>query len=107
MQTQRRTFLKSMAMLAGSSFVSSWLHPLSAQTRDQLAAFDQLSVDEIVENEEFWGIVRQAFVSSPNLINLNSGGVSPHSRQVQEAVTAYTREANEAPGFYMWRRMQR
>lgn len=107
MTTKRREFLKTFAALSGGTLISPWLQPLRAKTQDILADFDHLTAEETATNEDFWGIVRQAFTSSPNMINLNSGGVSPHPMQVQEAVTAYTRFANEAPANYMWREMGR
>lgn len=107
MTTKRRQFLKTFAALSGGTLLSPWLKPLQAQTQDRLQAFDNIPAETLATNEDFWGIVRQAFTSSPNMINLNSGGVSPHSKQVQEAVTAYTRFANEAPANYMWREMTR
>ncbi len=32
---------------------------------------------DIVNDEEFWFYVQQAFTVSSNIINLNNGGVSP------------------------------
>ncbi len=107
MTTKRRQFLKTFATLSGGALLSPWLQPLGAQTSSRLAAYEHFSPEDLATNEEFWGIVRQAFSSSPNIINLNSGGVSPHPRQVQEAVTAYNRHANEVPAYYMWREMGR
>lgn len=107
MTTKRRHFLKTFAALSGGTLLAPWLQPAQAQMQHHLQAFDDIPSEKLATNEEFWGIVRQAFTSSPNMINLNSGGVSPHSKQVQEAVIAYTRYANEAPANYMWREMGR
>ena len=54
-------------------------------------------------DEDFWNLISQAYTVSPNLINLNNGGVSPQPLVVQEAVERYNRLSNEAPSFYMWR----
>lgn len=107
MTTKRRQFLKTFAALSGGAILSPWLNPLHGQAQSQLEAFQDIPANTLATNEDFWGIVRQAFTSSPNMINLNSGGVSPHTKQVQEAVTAYTRYANEAPANFMWREMGR
>jgi hypothetical protein len=41
----------------------------------------------LAQDESFWAQIRQQFAISPNLINLNNAGVSPHPRVVGEAVT--------------------
>ena len=44
----------------------------------------------------------QAYTVSPNLLNLNNGGVSPQPKVVQDAVDRYYHLSNEAPTYYMW-----
>jgi hypothetical protein len=39
---------------------------------------------------------------SPNIINLNNGGVAPQPKVVQDAHIRYYQYANEAPSYYMW-----
>lgn len=89
----RRNFIKKVGTLASLSFLSS---PLS---------FSRPSFR--VDDEDFWAEIRRAYTESSTLINLNNGGVSPHPKSVQEVVERYTRFANEAPGYYMWRVMGR
>ena len=55
------------------------------------------------DNEDFWGWVRESFTVSPNVINLNNGGVSPQPKVVQEAHIKYYQLCNEGPSYYMWR----
>ncbi len=64
------------------------------------------SPQQAAKDEDFWFQIRQAFDYSPNLINLNNGGVSPSPRVVQEAQRHYQHMANEAPGYYMWRQLR-
>lgn len=52
--------------------------------------------------DQFWQIIRNEFTVSPNIINLNNGGVSPQPRSVQEAHIRFYRYSNEAPSHYMW-----
>ncbi|MEY3367421.1 MAG: hypothetical protein RI973_576, partial [Bacteroidota bacterium] len=78
----------------------------SAQGRDLLSALDHYSstaASDLAQDEDFWQLVRQAYTVSPNIINLNNGGVSPHPKVVQEAVERYNQLSNEAPSYYMWR----
>lgn len=78
----------------------------SAQGRDLLSALDEYRdapASVLAQEEDFWQLVRQAYTVSPNIINLNNGGVSPHPMVVQEAVERYNQLSNEAPSYYMWR----
>jgi selenocysteine lyase/cysteine desulfurase len=106
MKQARRKFLKTLGAFSGALFAPPLLLP--AQSQPLFPEFYQeVPPEKLARDEDFWALVREAFNSSPNLINLNSGGVSPQPEEVQEAVTAYTRHANEAPAYYMWRTMGR
>lgn len=52
---------------------------------------------------DFWAWVQQNYTVSPNIINLNNGGVSPSPKPVQDTFERYNRFCNEAPSYYMWR----
>lgn len=54
-------------------------------------------------DEDFWRQIRMAYAVSPNIINLNNGGVSPSPRATMDALDYYNRMCNEAPSYYMWR----
>lgn len=54
-------------------------------------------------DEDFWNLISQAYTSSPSIIDLNNGGVSPQPKVVQEAVEHFNRLCNQAPSYYMWR----
>lgn len=53
-------------------------------------------------DEDFWALVRQAYTVSPQIINLNNGGVSPQPESVQRAMIRYYQMSNEGPSYYMW-----
>jgi selenocysteine lyase/cysteine desulfurase len=53
-------------------------------------------------DEDFWGWIREAYTVSPNIINLNNGGVAPQPKVVQDAHIRYYQYCNEAPSYYMW-----
>ncbi|MBL7764838.1 MAG: aminotransferase class V-fold PLP-dependent enzyme [Chitinophagaceae bacterium] len=59
--------------------------------------------ESLAGNEDFWYTVQQAYTTSPGLINLNNGGVSPAPKIVQDAMKRYYDLSNEAPSYYMWR----
>lgn len=58
---------------------------------------------DVTRDETFWLEVQQAFTVDRSLINLNSGGVSPSPRIVQEAMKGHLDYSNEAPVYTMWR----
>ena len=57
----------------------------------------------LVNDEQFWYQIKNMYSSSPGLLNLNNGGVSPQPIVVQEAHERYIKMSNEAPSYYMWR----
>jgi len=62
-----------------------------------------LSPAEAARNEEYWAVMARAYTVSPQIINLNNGGVSPQPLVVQEALDRYNRMSNEGPTYFMWR----
>lgn len=99
----RRSFIQqfSKASLAGLALPYLDTHQLPA-----IAAYKNragYTDEELVADERFWGRVQQAYTVSPNLINLNNGGVSPQVQTVQDAEDQLNRQANQGPAYYMWR----
>lgn len=54
------------------------------------------------DQNDFWSQVRSAFTPDNSLINLQSGGVSPAPRVVQDAMKRYLDYSNTAPTYTMW-----
>jgi selenocysteine lyase/cysteine desulfurase len=69
-------------------------------------ATPHFSPEELASEEDFWFEVQQAFTLDRTLINLNSGGVSPSPRFVQDAMRRYLELSNEAPPHTMWRLLE-
>jgi len=101
----RRSFLSKAAMLASTFLVPS----LKAFSKEELLNFatykPEKSALELASDEDYWWQIQQAYTVSPQIINLNNGGVSPSPMVVQNAVDRYNKLANEAPSYYMWRIM--
>src|SRR6187549_2940829 len=99
---QRRTFLSQLAAAGAAPLLPSFLLPgadlswLTGYKKSNAAM--PLSMDE-----KFWYQVKTMYSTSPGLLNLNNGGVSPQPLIVQEAHERYDRMCNEAPSYYMWR----
>lgn len=99
----RRNFLRGLAGTAGTfSFLSLANNSFATEARRQFEKFHALSPGAAVEDDDFWTWIKESFTVSPNIINLNNGGVSPQPKVVQDAHIRYYQYCNEAPSYYMW-----
>lgn len=99
MSINRRLFVKQLGATLGTAtifpgiaFGEEWLNP----------DYPGLPPSGLSE-DDFWAFMQQAYTTSPNIINLNNGGVSPQPKVVQDTFVRYNALSNEAPSFYMWR----
>ena len=97
--TTRRTFFRQTA----GAFVLPNFLPETYAKPIALADTALKSPVEWAQDEDFWAWVKADFTVSPNLLNLNNGGVSPQPKVVQDAHIRFYQYANEAPSYYMWR----
>ncbi len=101
--TDRRTFLRSAATLAGAFSVNSLFHRAHAADFSAAGrAVAHLGPAEVAQNEDFWGVIQRCYSVNPDIVNLNNGGVSPAPIVVQQAVERYNQLSNEGPSYYMW-----
>ncbi|MBK7335932.1 MAG: aminotransferase class V-fold PLP-dependent enzyme [Saprospirales bacterium] len=99
----RRHFLQKLSAWAGlAAFTPFWNTAAGRSLERALQDVSNLTPDETAIDETFWYQVKQAYTVSPQILNLNNGGVSPQPLVVQEAVERYNRLSNEAPSYYMW-----
>jgi selenocysteine lyase/cysteine desulfurase len=61
------------------------------------------SPEAVAANESLWLEIQNAFTVDRSLVNLNSGGVSPSTARVQDAMKRYLDFSNAAPTYTMWR----
>lgn len=102
--TSRRKFLQNLGAASILPFVPAALNTnKSPEILHRILNYNREKGGAAADDEDFWRLVQEAYTVSPNIINLNNGGVSPQSRRVQEAQELYTRESNEGPAYYMWR----
>jgi selenocysteine lyase/cysteine desulfurase len=100
----RRNFIKIASSLAGTATLAPALKTLAAQhIHEAGTAIQDLTPAEAARHEDYWHTIQQAYTVSPNIINLNNGGVSPQPLVVQDAVERYNRMSNEGPSYFMWR----
>lgn len=101
----RRQFLARLSLPVGAAAIPAVTYAHDMQTT--LSVVSQLAATsgtpgEISRDEDFWFEVRNEFTPDSSLINLQSGGVSPSPRTVQEAVKRYLDYSNTTPTYTMW-----
>lgn len=102
--SSRRHFLKSSLCFAGTIPFLEFSNPSFASEFQRRAEKNlKLSPEASLNDEDFWGWIKEQYTVSPNLLNLNNGGISPQPKCVQEAHIRYYQFANEGPSYYMWR----
>ena len=76
--TDRRTFLRRTATLAGAFSVNSLFRQAHASDFAAAAhAVRDLAPAEVAQNEDYWSVIQRAYSVNPDIVNLNNGGVSP------------------------------
>src|SRR5690349_15325390 len=99
----RRSFLqKTTAALGAFAIAPFAAHGASQQVAEALAELNTLEPVAAAFDDDLWAQMAQAFTVSPNILNLNNGGVSPQPKVVQDAVDRYYHLSNETPTYYMW-----
>src|SRR3569833_2057878 len=104
MINHRRNFIKQAAMLTGAFSAASMFNQVHAEEWQSASKrIAHLDAAQVAEDEEYWSIFQNAYTVSPNIINLNNGGVSPSPLVVQQAVARFNDLSNEGPSYFMWR----
>jgi selenocysteine lyase/cysteine desulfurase len=102
--TNRRSFIRqTAAMLGGLALHQSAQAAFLKDLPESDRSGDLGTIRNPKSEDDFWRQIRLAYASSPNIINLNNGGVSPAPRATLDALDYYNRLCNEAPSYYMWR----
>ncbi|MDZ4715535.1 MAG: aminotransferase class V-fold PLP-dependent enzyme [Cytophagales bacterium] len=102
MPSRRSFFRRSVGLAGAASLTTISGFAASEDISDALFSLNKLSPDQASSDEELWARMAQAYTVSPNILNLNNGGVSPQPKVVQDAVDRYYHLSNEAPTYYMW-----
>jgi selenocysteine lyase/cysteine desulfurase len=98
----RRSFLKMTALASAFSANSLFRQAHAAEWSAASRAIDHLDASAAAQNEDYWSVIQRAYSVSPQIINLNNGGVSPAPIVVQQAVERYNQMTNEGPSYFMW-----
>lgn len=99
--SSRRSFI---SQLGGALALPAFLEQAHAEGFQQLTnQVAGLSPQQMATNEDYWAWIKNEYTVSPNLLNLNNGGVCPQPKAVQDAHIRFYQYCNEAPSYYMWR----
>lgn len=101
MKHDRRQFIQQAAGSLGALGIGGWLDSTTKQSLLEEIGHTLLD-NPGPGDEDFWALIRQAYTVSPQIINLNNGGVSPQPAVVQDAMVRFYHQANEGPSYYMW-----
>ena len=100
----RRAFLDAVGKYSAVSFLSALAQPAWSRNLEKaLHRAEGLPSEQLAKDEVFWQTIQQAFTVSPDLINLNNGGVSPSPKVVQDEMKRLHDISNEGPSYYMLR----
>ena len=102
MSTRRFFFRQAGAAAAGAITLPAFLPDAYGESLQRVVP-SGVTPAQLAQDEDFWSWVKADFTVSPNLLNLNNGGVSPQPKVVQDAHIRFYQYANEAPSYYMWR----
>ncbi len=102
MSISRKKFLKqSLLATAGLSLFDFMQTSTAENWHFHLDRLSKLSLPEA--DEDFWKFIREQYIISPDITNMNNGGVSPQPIPVQKAHVSNYTFCNEGPSYYMWR----
>jgi selenocysteine lyase/cysteine desulfurase len=102
MNSRRSFFRKSLGAAGAVTLTPFAFNAFADDVADALVSMNSERSIPVENDDELWARMAQAFTVSPNILNLNNGGVSPQPKVVQEAVDRYYHYSNEAPTYYMW-----
>ncbi|MFM8347114.1 MAG: aminotransferase class V-fold PLP-dependent enzyme [Bacteroidota bacterium] len=106
--TNRRSFLRRSGSAIGALGLTGFAADAAAGTiTDALQQLNARPIAETLSDDDLWATMAQAYTVTPNILNLNNGGVSPQPKVVQDAVDRYYHLSNEAPTYYMWQILDR
>jgi selenocysteine lyase/cysteine desulfurase len=102
MSSRRSFFRRSLGAAGTLSLAPLVTRAMAEDVSDALTSLNRLQPSEAAADDDLWARMAQAYTVTPNILNLNNGGVSPQPKVVQDAVDRYYHLSNEAPTYYMW-----
>lgn len=104
----RRSFIKRFTATLGTLSITSLSQQAQAEAlEDTWQQFRSLPLEAAVKDEKLWQQVKMAYTVSSNVLYLNSAGLCPQPRVVQEALNRFNNIANAGPTYYVNRFLAR
>ena len=98
----RRSFIKRFTAGLGTLSITSISHRAQAEVlEDTLQQFQVSPLEKSVKDKKLWRQIKLAYTLNSNLLYLNSAGLCPQPKVVQDAVETYNRVANNGPTYYI------
>ncbi len=98
--SSRRNFIQQLTAATGAfTFLPFTNNAFANEAESRYTQFRALDDVDAMTDEDFWGWVKEQYTVSPNLLNLNNGGVSPQPKVVQDAHIRFYQYANEGPTY--------
>jgi isopenicillin-N epimerase len=97
----RRGFLQTTGSATLGAF-ATFRDDSAARLEAASRRVEDLTVDDVAGDEDYWREIQQAFTLDRTIINLNNGGVCPSPRVVHEALKRYLDISNQSPVYHMW-----
>ena len=72
------------------------------QIKNKIQDFSKHDIRTIAENEDYWKIIRSAYVLDDSILNFNNGSINTMPIIVNQALTAYSDLCNELPGYWFF-----
>lgn len=103
MSLKRRQFINNVGKisLGGLLFPSLPAYPFESILNKTLPHSGK---NVLVQDEEFWGSIRDQFSLRNEKIHLNNGNINPYPNIVQDSLDTITRACNQGPAYYMRRK---
>jgi selenocysteine lyase/cysteine desulfurase len=99
----RRNFIGKSALLAGAMPLLNISNVFgNGSLKNKFERTSDKGALELSTDEDYWASVRSAYTVTRNMAYLNSGGVAPQPKQVQDAHIENYLQCNKGPAYYMW-----
>ncbi|TVQ45709.1 MAG: aminotransferase class V-fold PLP-dependent enzyme [Saprospirales bacterium] len=72
------------------------------QFKKNIEDYSNSKVNQLAEDENFWKIVRSAYVLDNGVLNINHGSINTMPKIVNEALLAYSNLCNQLPGYWFF-----
>lgn len=104
----RKEFIRKTTLaLASFSLLPKVKSMPSKKIQNEFAQLKETDATKLAADDVLWSKLRSYFSVSPDMVNLNHGGVSPQPLKVQQAHIRKYKYSNLGPTHFMWEKLDR